>query len=1584
MDAKKLHDEDSVTPRSSSSVQPTSLQNNIPGAKSWPGKQQRSLGASLNNNLNADLKHESTAATNKALSDGGATIKENRHPNNLTAMKQIMRRKQMSAPQGAITLENNISDDDDDNKKNKDDELVATACAAMDDVLNINNDDSILSLSLDKDSTTISSWAMLGNHLNETTMDMEDISSNAIDNDDELMAFMENSDLMITPVALKRRQHAAAMQKSNNANANTAESLSSGGNTGVSGVLSFLGDSPMFDQTTINQEGNDIEEAERNLCSSAEKVKRLEEHLLRSVVGDENISPVQPSLTDENNNNSMKEVGKEKEVTFAIQDGWQTPRGNGSAGDGTSKYRSYPKSPYVNGGSDDGMLMTPTTKKRLGESMEAQANPMNESVIISDDETSGDELGSPSPMKGIGGDHEVARHHGSTYEEDEFDTFESNEGEILGNLVGSSKESGRRNITKTTPTRASLMERNQTLVKEVRFADQTCVELSERKKYYKSQAGQYKENLAVANTENSLLRTNHEASLQENTKLQVLVESLQAQKNQADLQVEAYRSHVTDAEKTHRSSLKKMEKTYQSHLKNSEEQVNSLNAANASLQSKLDNVHNEWETKLHQNNDTTSKDELIASLKGRIAAGDTKAQNTDTSMQAMKVRLNDLQKLCDQHKNEVQRERNEREIVEHDREELQMQCNDLHRQLTEWAQTSDTLGDVFFNEDGSMNMDFVEELKEYTPVKKLNLDRSTDSANNPPPHTPTSNLLARTLQSELKRRETISDKLDHAEQKITSLKDQMSEMKLDHEEVKADNALLVEDIEERDAHIVELQVEIAEKDARLNAEIEEAGDMPSTNEEDVASSQEESQNSNNRETVSMLEERLDAVEETLEFTDDELTETKARLADTQELLDYTAIKLEQSEEELVRVRDEVSHYEAQVDILFKDVTEKEIEHANLLKFSDFQASTLEAMKEKNSQSDKLNIELRVQLKSCFQSLVALEKILKVYEGLEGVAGKTMAEQGRKVARLLETLQQFAEDHDVSMDAGDVEEASTDLHVALQAASVCNKCAFNQHQLDHLRERVGTLKMERDTANDQLRTAHQEFRDELSKQDEDMEFLRVHCNELGTDLKICQTENKSLAKASADKEHEMSQQLSTVRSKNADTMTQNETLRISLRNFEIQLDNEKSLLRASREDADSYRQDVANAKSAFECLTTESAMTKDTLANVEKEAHDLRKEVNQKEKKLKDCQEKFSQVNEQHETLKARCADLETKLFATDNDRLRAEASLDDASNHIAMLEDALKAKEDESEELIVHVKQVRNALTEVEGDMAGAGDTIEMLEKEIQEKKSVLFEAEESIILYKDEILRLRNDLTTTISEKDSRIQMLEHSLSSRQTLFSQQLDNVKTEREATTNDLTGMIDRLKEELLNGNQSKHESEDRAKVAIRELEEELMMQNESLQAQEEEIIRCRVRLDEETTKYESLGENAQNEISVLMMDIERLRSKTEDDKEELLDEKSQCEKKMHSMQIKVEEADERREQLLAEYLSLEKKSNILKDKVKSLNDKNKQWEESYGVQRGEVNRLANQLTDLKKLLCLDSGELSPQANMGKTPYNTPKF
>ena len=58
------------------------------------------------------------------------------------------------------------------------------------------------------------------------------------------------------------------------------------------------------------------------------------------------------------------------------------------------------------------------------------------------------------------------------------------------------------------------------------------------------------------------------------------------------------------------------------------------------------------------------------------------------------------------------------------------------------------------------------------------------------------------------------------------------------------------------------------------------GEGASTVSVESRSGAEESSRSRSRQdTVSVLEERLDAVEETFEFTDGELVETKARLAD---------------------------------------------------------------------------------------------------------------------------------------------------------------------------------------------------------------------------------------------------------------------------------------------------------------------------------------------------------------------------------------------------------------------------------------------------------------------------------------------------------------------------------------------------------------------------------------------------------------------------------------------------------------------------------------------------------------------------------
>ncbi len=54
---------------------------------------------------------------------------------------------------------------------------------------------------------------------------------------------------------------------------------------------------------------------------------------------------------------------------------------------------------------------------------------------------------------------------------------------------------------------------------------------------------------------------------------------------------------------------------------------------------------------------------------------------------------------------QLQMERSEREMTEQDRDDLQAQCNDLHRQLTEWAQTTDerTYQSHLKNAEGQIN-----------------------------------------------------------------------------------------------------------------------------------------------------------------------------------------------------------------------------------------------------------------------------------------------------------------------------------------------------------------------------------------------------------------------------------------------------------------------------------------------------------------------------------------------------------------------------------------------------------------------------------------------------------------------------------------------------------------------------------------------------------------------------------------------------------------------------------------------------------------------------------------------------------------
>ncbi len=1458
MNAKKLHEE-SKTPhslssnlneasRSATTTTTTSGQSSSAGATTWPLQQQRGISLNLNDQL--EKEYQSKIMNAHA---GPASAKENSHPTNLATMTQIMRRKQM---------------------------MTHAARKELDDSPTMENTATIPAFD-EKEDNSSSSWAMLGCHMDETTLDYDGASE---------LLLMESSELAVTPLSQwKEKQYYL-----------NTESLSSGncmrsgedGVSGISGVLTILGDSPLFDQTLISSEEDD-NEVERNLCGSAEKVRRLEEHLLRSA-GEGILSPVNPPPSSNGRNNrnfneldTVRQRERTKEVTIALQDELQTPRDN--------PHLTYPKSPYYFDDNTDDINM----------SMQVQANPMNESAIISEDETSEQDFRSKPSMECVGSTADEAASD-SLGCGNEFDSNESSEIGMLGfgalSSIGVSGKS-RLGVGKdATPTRASLMERNHTLVKEVRFADQTCVALSERKKYYKNQVGQYVETIKAANKENSALRHNFESSLQESARLKVMVESLRAQKNQADLQVEAYRAQIIDSEQTHRSSMEKLEKTHSSHLKSAKEQIDSLNerlnqsyATNASLQSTLDKVNNKLESKVQ--NDAASK-ALIASLKERVASGDTAVLNANSSVEAMSKRISELEKLCDQQKNQLQQERAGREMTENNREDLQSQCDDLHMQLTEWAQTSVSLENLLLDYNDDENQGFVGDLKRLTPVKHLGSDAL--------PRTPTSNLLARTLRSELKRRQHVTINLESAERQVTVLKDRIFDMKMDHEEAKADNALLEEELEEMKCQIANLETTLAEKDNQVDLLCEEVEDLRRDGavSTDDTESRTTSRSQCRRDTISVLEERLVAVEETLEFTDDELTETKARLADTQELLEQTASELERSKEELAIASSLVPDYEIQVGNLLKDLTEKDVDRANITKFSDFQSSTIEAMKDKLSQSEKVNAELRVQLNSCFQSLAATEKILRTYEDTGGVAGKTMSEQSRKIARLMETLKQAPQDRIVSMETHEFDSVSTRMYSNEPRAmtAVCLKCINSQEE----------LRFEQDDGNCQLLKALKvitDLRDELSTEQsehaEQIQSLTSQCTELEenlsavrAELKICKMENEALSKTVTATENATSQQLSVIRSNNSELIKENETLRVSLQSRELELESERALRRDAQDSADSCRLDSSHAKAAFEILRTQCDLTKASLSKVEKQKNEMQELVIQKDKEIKVNKEllvtKQADLQEQIESLKTRCVDLEAELSVERDSHRTADGMLNEASKRVAVLETAVKSienefeeKQNECQELIVQVKQIQSALDEAEREHSDAVGTISRLEIDIQEKKSIIFAYEESIISYKSDIRRLDNELQTTVQDKNNRIQMLEQACSSRHAMFSEQMDRTKKERDTFASEVTDMINRLQNELDDQNKSQYESEERSRATILEL-------NEERRTLEKEIIHKQDRLDKETEKYDETRrnlENAKSEILILTdrlnsteMDCNRLATMHQDEVEELLKDK----------------------------------------------------------------------------------------------------
>ena len=627
------------------------------------------------------------------------------------------------------------------------------------------------------------------------------------------------------------------------------------------------------------------------------------------------------------------------------------------------------------------------------------------------------------------------------------------------------------------------------------------------------------------------------------------------------------------------------------------------------------------------------------------------------------------------------------------------------------------------------------------------------------------------------------------------------------------------------------------------------------------------------------------------FQDDELAETRAKLAETEKLLYQTADELEKSEDELDSAREIVSEYKAQVDKLKRDLSQKETENAEESHFSDFQSSTLEIMKGKLAKSNKVNDEQRRQLDSCIKSLMSLEKILVNFERSDSsVAQAKFCEYMSKITSLAETVRVIQD------------------NLASTSSSNGRVVEKLRAEMESTKSNLAKVELERDEAKAQLEETVAFSRRQEDEHGEETATLRELCTDLEVKLaeasagaEVSTRKIEALSKAVSSQDTEVVQQLSVATGSNSELIRDNEKLRVDLQSAELKLEDERSLVRATREEADGYRTDVSNAKKAFEIVSAESDLRKASITKLQDELESLHETSSILEKDLtrtrQDLLKEQESSAEQKKSLETRIADLQSTLEENESALTDAVESLRSSTEHVASLERAVadkenlcREKQNECQELIVEVKQLQQNVENAEADLTKTAFAMESLESEISEKKSLIFTHEESIIQYKNEIRMLTNELQTTVQEKNNRIQMLEKAVSDRQALFEEQLDRTKRDRDASTSEMTSMISRLQNELRTNNAKQHSAE-KNKAIVRELEGELeahlsakadlsrLLEEKQtlLDDKDKDLIDLQAQLQQARGDLTRLS----NTIDATEMDRERIIAAHEDELEELM-------------------------------------------------------------------------------------------------------
>uniref|UniRef100_A0A7S4J804 Uncharacterized protein n=1 Tax=Odontella aurita TaxID=265563 RepID=A0A7S4J804_9STRA len=333
-------------------------------------------------------------------------------------------------------------------------------------------------------------------------------------------------------------------------------------------------------------------------------------------------------------------------------------------------------------------------------------------------------------------------------------------------------------------TTADLIERNKTLVKEVRFADQTCVELSERSASLQSEVDRLSNDLEERDDEVAHLRADLLKAGRDGARME----------QQRDTALERTQEVKTEGE----CRLKKAhEKLAESQRREEELNARILEGAKAlaAAEARVEVMRIERD----------SAEETASQLCEREAED----ERCDVEMGALRERVETLRGQRDELLEKVGMESAEKDRAIQECDGLREWCSELEEQLIEAEEliaTAEEAATAAAAVEEQWTLDVEEEEKSAVPgtpqvAHRLESSSVADERRNDNLRTPTSNVLAKTLRSELRRGREDRDRLDGVERDLAD-----AETRLHMALVEADG--LREELADREYQLEEREKEL--------------------------------------------------------------------------------------------------------------------------------------------------------------------------------------------------------------------------------------------------------------------------------------------------------------------------------------------------------------------------------------------------------------------------------------------------------------------------------------------------------------------------------------------------------------------------------------------------------------------------------------------------------------------------------------------------------------------------------------------------------------------------------------------------------